>query len=290
MVEVIVVVAVIGFLFLCVLMALPKGRETARQASCQQNLRQIGEAVLGYDQAHRRYPGPPPAGEPGNSPIEAMLRSLDMPDFRDLGGPKPPQPSGAPGRGARVAGLLCPSDAAARPGRGMTELSYRANAGGDFAGSDGPFAFGAAVGSKQVEEADGLSFTAGFAERLLGSGKDGEATPGNYALVPGPVTSRGLPPAGPSRWRGDAGADWADAGWRSAVYTHAAPPNAPATAIAEDGRTANVTGSSAHPGRVNVWMLDGSFRGIAATVDPAIWRAMGGYRSAPPPAPAGTAP
>ena len=286
-VEVIVIVALVGFLVLCVLIVLPKGRETSRMAGCQRNLMRIGVAAQLYEQANRRYPTVPPLGDPagGDSPVHAMLKALTIPDFLDLReATQPPKPSEAPGIGARVAGLVCPSDPQSGSRIITAALSYRANVGDRTDGSNGPFSPGALAGSSTVEAADGLSFTAGFAERLIGTGRNGEPRPMNYALVRGTVAEPcDLSRGDDRRWRGDAGTSWAEPGWRSAAYGHVTAPNASMTCVADDGRTATMTAGSAHPGRINVWMLDGSLRGVTPSIHLSVWRAMGSVGSPPPP-------
>ena len=285
-VEVLVVLAILGFAICCVLTVLPSGRETARLANCQKNLMRIGRAVQLYEQSQRRYPASQfsEPGSSGRSPIQIMLDSLTIADFRDLKSVnEPPKPSGVPRVGTRVPGLICPSDTNAHSELASTALSYRANVGDDFAGTNGPFAANQVVGSGTVESADGLSYTAGFAERLVGTGRDGVADRANYREQPYPITSAcAATKDRVSGWRGDAGSSWADPGWRSAIYSHAVPPNPGTSCISLDGRTAAMTASSAHPGRINVWMLDGSLRGITPSVNPAVWQALGGYRTQTP--------
>ena len=280
-VEVIVIVALVGFLIICLLISLPRGRETSRMAICQRNLMQIGVGLQLYEQANRRYPSGSPLANPpnGDSTISAMLHGLVLPDFLDLHDPtQPPKPLKPPIKGMRVPGLTCPSDTQVTAGTFLTGVSYRANVGDDTVGSNGPMAPGSLVSSQMVEEADGLSFTAGFAERLLGTGRDGDPGPMNYVEVPGPVTIRGGVDER-SAWRGDAGSSWTEPGWRSAIYSHSTPPDGSTSCVASDGRSATLTASSSHLGRINVGMLDGSLRGVAPTIDPKVWRAMGSIRS-----------
>ena len=59
-VEVLILLVIAVGLVLCVLMILPRQRETARMASCQQNLMQIGAALALYDQSQRFLPQVPP--------------------------------------------------------------------------------------------------------------------------------------------------------------------------------------------------------------------------------------
>ena len=283
LVEVVVVVAVISFLVLCVLIVLPKGRETSRMAGCQRNLMQIGVAVQLYEQANRHYPITPSLGDrnEGDSTVFAMLKALTLPDFLDLRDPKqPPKPTEAPGRGARVPGLTCPSDSFASSGASSTALSYRSNVGDGFDAKNGPFSPEILVTPANIEAANGLSFTSGFAERLVGTGRDGEPGPMNYAEVAGPLTGPCGKHGEGSKWRGDAGSSWAASGWRSTLYSHAVPPNPTFSCLAEDGITASMTASSPHPGRLNVLMLDGSLRGVTPTINRSVWKAMGSTQPA----------
>ena len=285
-VEVVVVLAITGFAVCCVLTILPSGRETARLANCQKNLMQIGLAVQLYEQSHHRYPASQSVepGSSGQSPIQIMLNSLMIADFRDLKSvDKLDLSTGVPRLGTRVPGLICPSDTNAHSEFSSTALSYRANVGDDFAGTNGPFAPNQSVASQSVENADGLSYTAGFAERLVGTGHDDEANQANYRSQSDPITGPCVATnkIGPE-WRGDAGHSWADPGWRSAIYSHAIPPNLTTSCISRDGQTAAMTASSAHRGRINVWMLDGSLRGITPSINPAVWQALGGYKIQPP--------
>ena len=282
-VEVVIILAIAGFVVCWILMLLPTGRETARQAQCQKNLMQIGIGVQLYEQLHHQYP----AGQLTNprksaaSPIQLMLDSLAIADFRDLQSTQDrPQPTGAPPPGIRIPGVMCPSDSGARSRLFPAAVSYRANVGDDFAGTNGPFRPDQAVAGATVEVADGLSYTAGLAERLVGTGRDESPDRANYRESLTPIhdlcESDNLNHA---QWRGDAGNSWADSSWRSTLYSHAIPPNSTTSCIAQDGLTAAMTASSAHPARINVWMLDGSIRGITPTIHPQVWKALGSYDS-----------
>ncbi len=276
-VEVIVIFAIMGFVAILFLMSLPRGRESARMATCQRNLMQIGHGLALYHQLQRHYPTVPAlGGREGDSPLKAMLDSFAVPDLLELHDPSnPPKASQAPPSGIRVPGLACPSDPNAMTGPSSAVVSYRANAGDDRAGLDGPFAPGRTTTSAEVEAADGQGYTAAVAERLVGDGKDRHPALQNYARVPGPVPPAGCPRTPADRWQGDAGASWAEASWRSTLYNHTMTPDAPASCIAEDGKTAAIGASSGHVHRVNVLMMDGSLRVVSPSIDPKIWAGMG---------------
>lgn len=275
--DVVVALAVAFVVVLFVLMALPRTRETARLASCRRNLAQIGQALLAYHGMAGGLPfvGAPipvdrPIDEAPPSPHRAMLDGLGVADFLGVDVLKKdarPSREAAPGGGV-VPGFLCPSDAAGF-GRFGAPVSYRACVGSDFAGTDGPFAPGRSMDLHEVERRDGAAFTAAFAERLLGDGRD-EPSRLNYGLVGSMAEA---PP--PDGWRGDAGSTWLPADFRYTLYAHAETPNTVAPRVARDGRSSSMGASSAHAGGVNVLMLDGSARLVAPTIDADVWRAMG---------------
>jgi type II secretory pathway pseudopilin PulG len=284
LVEVIVVAGILGFVAVLVLMALPRGRETARMAGCQKNLMHIGVGLQMYHQSSRHYPTVPTLGGPvGDGPVKAMLDAFVIPDLLDLKDlAKPPKPSQSSPKGMRVPGLACPSDPNAMANSTIPVISYRANTGDDPSGLGGPFQPGRTMTSAQIEAADGLSYTAAFAERLTGDRRDRDPSLENYVSSPGTVTSNGCPGAPADRWRGDAGSDWAEASWRSTLYNHVLTPNGAPSCIAEDGRTALMGASSGHVNRVNVLMMDSSLRVVTPSIDPRIWQGIGTVRAPGP--------
>jgi type II secretory pathway pseudopilin PulG len=56
LVELLVVIAIIGVLVAILLPAVQAARESARRAACQNNLRQIGVALLAYHDVHKQFP------------------------------------------------------------------------------------------------------------------------------------------------------------------------------------------------------------------------------------------
>jgi type II secretory pathway pseudopilin PulG len=277
-IEVIVVVVILSIFVLSLMAALPRRLETARRTSCQRNLMQIGFALVLYDQAAGHLPIVPELATEAsraNSPLKTLLEALGVPDLReanDASNPPPRQP-GFVASERPVPGFICPSDRNAAAGYFPAPISYRASAGDGPESRDGVFAPGRRISISGVEAGDGASYTAAFAERLVGNNRPERALP-NYAVVPGPVPRQACPPAEQTAWKGDAGASWFGSNWQSTLYNHALTPNAAPSCMADDGRTALIGASSGHPGGVNVLTLDAAVKLYTSGVDPEIWRSL----------------
>lgn len=286
--EVLVVLALLFLLVTIALFALPRRRETARRGACQRNLMQIGVALALYERAEGSLPTVPRLGTepmPYGCPLKSLLEALVLPDLTELSS-NPKLPSRRPGvvAGERpVPGFVCPSDRSEASRVGFpAPVSYRATTGDSPGGSNGGFAPGRRTNLSDIEAGDGRGFTAAFSERLLGTYQDGDRNPANYLIVPGAVVGRSCLDAGSGTWRGDAGWSWAEASWRSTLYSHALTPGAAPSCVSQDARTALMGASSGHPAGVNVLMFDGSVRVVTSTVAPQVWYALATVVGTPP--------
>jgi prepilin-type processing-associated H-X9-DG protein len=208
-------------------------------------------------------------------PLRTLLESLQLPDLtelHDLNSPLKPQPGRVPVE-MPVPGFVCASDPNATAGIFSAPISYRATTGDSPSGDDGVFAPGRLRRLRDVEAADGLSYTAAFSERLAGDNQPNAAAPGNYRVVPGPLSGTGCPgDGGLSGWRGDAGSSWAWADYRFTLYNHALLPDARPSCVASDGKSAFMGASSGHDRGVNLLLLDGSVTVVRPSIDPKVWR------------------
>ncbi len=180
LIEVLVVGCIIAAAVLFLIMMVAQAREQARLVSCRNNLGQIGKAIAIYDQLHQQIPVvlAPRAIDGGEetrwpSPLRAMLETLQIPDLAAIKDAQTPPTAldGTPPADVPVRGFICTSDPDATSGRFPAPVSYRATTGDSPLGDDGTFAFGRVLRLQAVEEADGLSYTAAYSERLVGDGR-----------------------------------------------------------------------------------------------------------------------
>ncbi|MFM7316462.1 MAG: DUF1559 domain-containing protein [Isosphaeraceae bacterium] len=279
--EIILSGVILFFILLLLISRLPRAREDSRSVSCISNLGQIGQAMLIYKQNQdsslpmvSHWSGID--AKIGSSPFSAIRQDLKIGDFidvraqieskkKDVFNPEP----------LRVAGLRCPSD---RSESASTATNYRANTGVNARGESGPFSIGQVNRLNKIETADGLSFTAAFSERLIGDGTQ-KLSINNYlqfdicqeAVAYG-VNGNSIQ----QDIKGDAGLDWSKGDWRNTLYHHGLTPNWRFSAIAFQDNCGQIGASSGHLKSVNVLLLDGSVRSWKDTVDPGVWKKLGG--------------
>ncbi len=276
----VVTALVVTIVFLFLLMAIPRGREHARTATCQGRLARIGNALAVFDETQGALPVATVAGRLDQtenvgspSPLRTVIDVLKLPDFStfdDRDNPPKPQPDRVPGE-QRLPDLICPSDRAATSPLHPAPTSYRACAGDDPAGSNGVFALGRGISLARVQEIDGLTYKAAYSERLVGDGGS-LPNPENYRVV-------SLIPATPAelegaRSRGDAGGRWTISDFRYTLYNHAITPGARPSLVASDGKSAWMGASSSHEHGVHVLFCDGHVDAFRPTVDATLWRRL----------------
>ncbi|MEW4567510.1 DUF1559 domain-containing protein [Tautonia sp. JC769] len=280
-----VVLVVVGILALLLMMGLTRSREVARSATCSRNLQQIGLALQVYEQVTRFVPYVPPLEGPERSsqgPLATILQQLGRTEVTGLdlqAGSEPGPPLAEPLAERYLPEFVCPSDPIATSRVFPAPVNYRANTGDRTEGRRGPFAPGLAIGFDEVEAGDGASYTAAFAERLVGTAGKSRETARDYHLVPGPIPQGGCPAVPEAPPQTDAGRSWLQLGWRSTLYSHASVPQSSRSCIDEQGRTAVMGASSGHVEGVRVLLMDGSVQVYSRSIDPAVWASLGTYRT-----------
>jgi prepilin-type processing-associated H-X9-DG protein len=313
LVELLVALGAIGILAAIALPAVQHSRESARQATCLNNLRQLGAATAAHVAAKGHYPPCHPrlAGfdahgtaihkHPSVSAHVHLLPYLDQEplyaqvDRRTIllvtvGDPPDPAHLGT----TAVDVFLCPSD-----GQPHGRVNYRACAGAApmWIGDSGPAnpyeqrsASGVFVVHRRTTPADvldGTATTALFSERVVGDGDASHWTPWRDSFFCGQTiasiadaeTHCATVPSDPPDHDSFLGCNWALGGMRQAAYNHVLAPNSPTPDCTivlhgEDGGWGACTARSLHPGGVHVLLADGSARFIDDGVDLEVWRAL----------------
>jgi type II secretory pathway pseudopilin PulG len=278
--ELIIVVVILVFLVLVLLSRMPRAREEARAVACLNNLRQIGQAINLYVQNSdgvlptlQNWQGE--RAEPGTSLFHQIRLTLKLNDFVNISDQtQSSKENSFDPLPERVAGLRCPSDRTLSP---IGATNYRFNTGSEARGSSGPFAIGRSITMQQIEDVDGLAFTAAVSERLIGTGEN-MARSENYfemkdcgsAIAFSIVgkTSKGIP-------FGDSGHQWSVGDFRQTLYHHGMTPNWIYSSVAKNGNCGQMGASSGHNRFVHVLLLDGSAKSWNQTVDEFVWKRLG---------------
>ncbi|MDE2509313.1 MAG: DUF1559 domain-containing protein [Planctomycetota bacterium] len=315
LIELLVVIGIISILGGLLLPAVQAAREAARRVQCQNNLKQIGLAIHGYIESNDMFPPSQAFGdmryECHYSQNTRLLPYLDkMPLYNSVNFQCGTDPDlglfglqlseayrnanrlNATTLMSRVEVFLCPSDQVFRGGPGN---NYRGNVGVGpenltlFEYPDsGNGIFPELVYVRPSHVPDGLSHTAAFSERLVGSSRDDSpslrrdiwcvqapAMTGDQMLLTCRLSVT-------SRYYHEnftkSGMTWFWTGRENTLYSHAQTPDGKIPdclyggMIGADGMT---TARSNHLGGVNVLMCDGSVRFTQDQVSLQVWRALG---------------
>ena len=311
LIELLVAVGIIGLLLGLALPAVQSARESARRASCANNMKQLGLALQNYESAIGCFPpwGVTSAlwmgadGHPVVSLASAhvmligYLDEINLYNSLNVGTPllNYGNLAGANYTAAlqAVDTFLCPSDpmAMARP---YAPVNYRVNAGrcgactsrnGGPLTQEGAFTL---VGTHASAFTDGLSSTIAFSEKPISEIGRVAANIDSIAVDPLTLPRNGFIPwtswvdvcanQAPTvqMWE-PAGLTWLIGGAYYTAFFPLAPPNTPIPDCgvgAYDG-TGVFAARSYHPGGVNAAMADGSVRFVGSGIAAPVWAALG---------------
>jgi len=307
LIELLVVIAVIGVLIGLLLPAVQAAREAARRSSCQNNMKQLGLALLNYESAKKAYP---PVCQISATQVSdsfsaqayllPFIEQGNVANLIDFSKSFTQQQQVA---GVRIPTFLCPSEVRDVPNQsvpGITHqpINYGVSCGTWFqfdpaSRQTGNGSFAVNMKMRQADFIDGTSKSVGFGEvkAYQAAIRDGLNPSGLNAPLP-------ATPADVIALGGTASTDLGHTQWVNGIILHTGishtfPPNTviPMTingkiydcdftssrlGLTTSSPTYTVfTSRSYHPAGVGVTMMDGSVHNVASDIDVLVWRALG---------------
>ncbi len=321
LIEILVALGIVAVLLAITIPAVSAVRESSRRVTCKTRLAQMGQALLTFEAGQGKFPG---AGRSATNTERdesfacysvqvQLLPHVDQPtlhnkiNFTHSQGPvDDPMEYPAADRfnggvmRIRVPIFLCPSDpqsSGSRPGN-----SFRAciGVGPEYTvfREDRKLrgAFSAMIYRRAAEFEDGLSNTAAFSERRMGSWNSGQYDPARDMWYTGVNQVSPVPSAdelaelcklAPSVADGEINSPWGGAAWlvsgfEHTWYNHGVGPNSPIPACSAGVRSrfgappaqAGSFGASSYHNGVHLATCDGAVRFVSPSIDLAIWRGL----------------
>jgi prepilin-type N-terminal cleavage/methylation domain-containing protein/prepilin-type processing-associated H-X9-DG protein len=305
LIELLVVIAIIAVLIGLLLPAVQMVRDVAARCNCQNNLKQIGVAVLNYESVYGYLPPNgswrPPAGPPYSMLVHILpyIEQTNLNQLVDLNASATSQPTI---NGQRISTYICPSDpnVKLRPGSPPTYPASYGASWGDWhivtglnpPGTSGAFpgaSFPSQRGIRLIDITDGTSYTAGMADVKTFQPYVTKLT------ITAPVEAPASPNDVIFRSGGTLDKDTGHTSWAEGLGVYSAltfvfPPNTAIPYTDPNGMTFDIDfaattnkgdvvavnlARSYHRGGVNALFMDGSVRFVTNSINQTTWRALG---------------
>jgi len=282
LIELLVVVAIITILIGLLMPAVQTARESARRASCINNLKQLNLALHNFHGIYSQFPA---GRDPWPTPFSTharLLPYLEQTNLKNLIDYTQPTSAGANLTAANTAVTIfqCPSDNQRGRVTGSTfgGNNYVANVGtgindGDYVTGDGVFLLNTRVGV--IDIFDGTSQTAAFSESIIGDGKTAPVSTKlqSVQLSGSTKTTQAGCSSGP--YTGNRGDRWINGGYLATLYNHFFTPNSSSWDCLNASNNYGLkTARSYHPGGVNLSLCDGSVRFVSDNIEVVTWKAI----------------
>lgn len=291
LVEILVCILILSILVALTVPAIQYARESARHASCKNNLHQIMLGISNYQASFANYPSGG-NGRSGFSFYCAILPFLERPDLYNSINFSPPSHrpfdrSNSTALTTRLAVFSCPSDVYAQSSILPPSTSYAGNGGGGFQsfGYNGVFAPGNALSLGPEHVTDGLSSTVAISEWKVGQGS-GMNRDVDRIIFRTPVLEKAgefdaflsacenAKPDPDSLQTSSQGHYWINGGYMHTIYNHVLIPNSRSCFNGDFFVTGSWSAGSCHQGGANVAFLDGHCQFISSGIQMPIWRSM----------------
>lgn len=289
LVEVLVVLFIVGVLMALLLPAVQYAREAARSASCKNNLKQLGLALINYESQNRVYPM---AGGANNyGPHFHLLPFLGEQAFYDRFDQKlnATEPEAMMlFKSAHISMFVCTSDGFDDTAGSILSYPGCASSGPQKFGWDGVFSsptlpgYGYPPGRivRTGDISDGLSNTAAFSEALKGNDfglrrafwKINAELSREDQLDVFSWRCANVKEERSKNATSVRGAIWWMGGLPSSVYTHVLNPNGESCFAPGGIQLAAASATSNHPSGVNTCFADGHVEFVLESVQISIWR------------------
>jgi prepilin-type N-terminal cleavage/methylation domain-containing protein len=292
LIEVLVVLVIIGLLTGLLLVAVGAARDTARKASCLNNLRQLGIGLLGYDSTFGCFPGA--ANSHGYSIHVTLLPYIEQrPLFDSINLSILASPGGVENEtigSLQVSLFLCPSDpvsSVVAGGTGWTSYAGNRGSGLQTYGEDGAFSFPPMTTHALSAFRDGASQTVAMSEWIRGEDafrrgillRSTFHTPTRLdrpdqldAFAESCASINVLTARRSFHLKGS---DWIRGELGHSLYNHVLEPGRPTCLNGSGYQIGAWTAGSLHPGISNVLFADGASRSFRTSTARAVWRALG---------------
>jgi prepilin-type N-terminal cleavage/methylation domain-containing protein len=308
LIELLVVISIIGVLVAMLLPAVQSVREAARRASCANNLRQIGLAMLNYESGFKHFPAGSVSKENPYDPatpwtfyrwsalatLSPHLENTAAYNILDLTRPLynaslMVTPENIEGAKTVVPTFLCPSDTFRQlhPNFGPTNYAFCTGTGingGTPIDTDGMFFVNSKIQTRDI--LDGQSNTIAASESLLGEGGANSRDPKTAYkfLFFAPLTDAAVASASTWNYTDPRGFSWANGEYRNSLFNTYYVPNSSmhdCMGVFLGGGLPRIytpfgwkTARSRHPAGVNALRADGSLTFLANSIDSSIWRSI----------------